>query len=284
MQVHRRLRAAVVGTIAGAVLVTGCRSAARGSAAANTYEVSAVKYATLASFPVAGLVAGADTSRRMDIAMMVWLLRDQTSGRVVLVDAGFYRDKFIQRWKPVNYVKPSDALAAMGVSPNQVTDIIVSHVHWDHMDGLDLFPGARIWIQAEEYSYYVNPDGSPRNNGIDADDAAMLARLRERGRVQLVQGDAKEILPGITVYLGGRHTFASQYATVRTNGGTAVIASDNLYLYENLESRAPIAQTLDAGSNLRAQERMRTLASDARLIVPGHDPAVFTRFPSGRIQ
>jgi glyoxylase-like metal-dependent hydrolase (beta-lactamase superfamily II) len=60
--------------------------------------------------------------------------------------------------------------------------------------------------------------------------------------------------------------------------GTAVIASDNLYLYENLERRAPIAQTLDAASNLAAQDRMRRVASSPRLIVPGHDPAVFTRF------
>ena len=57
------------------------------------------------------------------------------------------------------------------------------------------------------------------------------------------------------------------------------MASDNLYLYENLDTHAPIAQTLDAASNLRAQERIKQLASHPRLIVPGHDPAVFVRFP-----
>jgi glyoxylase-like metal-dependent hydrolase (beta-lactamase superfamily II) len=61
--------------------------------------------------------------------------------------------------------------------------------------------------------------------------------------------------------------------------GTAIIASDNAYLYENLERDRPIAQTLDSTSNLAAQARMKRLASDARLIVPGHDPAVFVRFP-----
>jgi hypothetical protein len=58
-----------------------------------------------------------------------------------------------------------------------------------------------------------------------------------------------------------------------------VLASDNVYLYENLEKHAAIAQTLDAASNLRAQDRIRTLASAPDLIVPGHDPAVFDRFP-----
>jgi glyoxylase-like metal-dependent hydrolase (beta-lactamase superfamily II) len=58
-----------------------------------------------------------------------------------------------------------------------------------------------------------------------------------------------------------------------------VLASDNMYLYENLEKHAPIAQTLDAASNLRAQDRMKTLAAKPDLIVPGHDPSVLTKFP-----
>ena len=106
----------------------------------------------------------------------------------------------------------------------------------------------------------------------------MLADLAPRGRVTQLHGDSTEIIPGITVFTGGKHTYASQYASVRTKGGTAVIASDNLYLYENLDSRRPIAQTLDSLSNLAAQQRMLRLASVPRLIVPGHDPAVFVRF------
>ena len=50
-----------------------------------------------------------------------------------------------------------------------------------------------------------------------------------------------------------------------------VLASDNVYLYENLDAHKPIAQTLDAVANLKAQDRMRTLASSLNLIVPGHD-------------
>ena len=248
-----------------------------GSQPAPVYDVYAIRYATIPGFPVRGLVAGADTSRRMDIAMMVWLLRG--NGRTVLVDAGFYRDKFVQRWKPVDFIQPSEAVARAGVKPEDVTDIIVSHVHWDHADGLDLFPNARIWIQKEEYQHHVGPTGGALDRAIDGDDAAMLYGLATRGRVNQVDGDSTEIIPGITVFTGGKHTFASQYATVRTRKGTAVIASDNLYLYENLDSHRPIAQTLDSLSNLAAQARMTRLASSPTLIVPGHDPAVFTRFP-----
>ena len=244
-----------------------------------TYEVYAVRYATIPAFPVRALVAGADSARRLDIAMMVWVLRGP-AGRVVLVDAGFYRDTFIQQWHPADFVRPSDALAPLGIRAEDVTDIIISHVHWDHLDGADLFPRAQLWIQRAEYEYYVGAAGEVLHRGIDPLDAAMLARLRAAGRVTLVEGDDREVLPGIRVYTGGRHTWASQFVGIHTRAGTAVVASDNLYLYENLERHRPIAQTLDSISNLAAQARMETLASAPRLIVPGHDPAVFTRFPA----
>jgi glyoxylase-like metal-dependent hydrolase (beta-lactamase superfamily II) len=267
-----------------ALLLTACgpRSAEVSSAApAGTpqYEAYAIRYASI-PFRVSGLIAGADTSRRLDIAMMVWLLK--TPGRNVLVDAGFYREPLVTRWKPNEFMKPSEAVMRAGVRPEEVTDIIVSHVHWDHLDGADLFPNARIWIQREEFDHHLSADGTVRDRAIDAADAKMLAQIAMQGRVRLIDGDGKEIIPGITVYTGGKHTFASQFATVKLASGTAVIASDNMYLYENLEKHLPIAQTLDAASNLRAQERMTTLASEPRLIVPGHDPTVFTRFSSVR--
>ena len=244
-----------------------------------TYEVYAIRYGTVKGFRVSGLVAGADTSRRMDIAMMVWLLKG-SSGRTVLVDAGFQRDDLIQRWKPVDYVLPSVAVQRAGVKPEDVTDIIVTHVHWDHLDGASLFPKARIWIQREEYEHHLDMDGKVLDRAIDGPDATMLNKLRREARVALVPGDAQEIIPGITAYIGGKHTFQSQYVSVHLAAGTAVIASDNMYLYENMEKHAAIAQTLDPASNLLAQDRMKTIASSTLLIVPGHDPAVFDRFPS----
>jgi len=243
------------------------------------YEVYAVQYASVPSFKVSGLIAGADTSRRLDIAMMVWLLKGP-NGRNVLVDAGFYRDDFVQRWKPTGFMRPSDAVAKAGVRPEDVTDVIVSHVHWDHLDGIDLFPKARVWIQREEFNHHLDSAGVVKDRAIDAGDAKKLAAIAHEGRLMLVDGDAKEIIPGITVYTGGKHTFASQFATVHIAGGTVVIASDNMYLYENLARHVPIAQTLDSASNLRTQTRMTTLASDSKFIVPGHDPEVFARFPA----
>ena len=276
-------RAAALALAFVALLSSGscAGQAGRGSAVPArlpAYEVYAVRYGTLPQFRVSGLLAGADTARRMDIALMVWVIRDP-GGRTVLLDAGFKRPDLITRWKPDAFRLPSDAVGALGIKADDVSDVIVSHVHWDHFDGADLFPKARIWIQRGEVLHHLDSAGTSRDRALDAPDAAMLHALRTAGRVNEIDGDAREILPGITVYTGGKHTFASQYVAVKTREGTIVLASDNMYLYENLDRRTPIAQTLDAASNLAAHERMRTLASETRLIVPGHDPAVFERFP-----
>jgi glyoxylase-like metal-dependent hydrolase (beta-lactamase superfamily II) len=246
-----------------------------------TYEVYAISYGVIPDFPVSGLVAGADRSRKLDIQMMVWLLKGP-NGANILVDSGFYRDKFFKQWKVKDFIKPSEALAKVGLKPEDITDLIITHMHWDHADGMDLFPKALVWLQQEEYSYYTSEAWQPNGNhgGVDQDDVMALVKLNTEGRVRLVKGDDQEVAGGIKVYTGGRHTYASQYVGVNTKGGTIVIASDNCYLYENLDKHAPVAQTWDAASNLKAQDRMKQLASNLRLIVPGHDPSVFTRFPA----
>ena len=247
--------------------------------AAPVYDVYAIQYCVVRDFAVSLLVAGADTARRIDLSSMVWLLKG-TAGRQVLVDAGFHRADLLQRWQPVGFALPSDAVRRVGIQPEDITDVIISHVHFDHIGGIDLFPRARFWIQREEYEHHVDSAGNSLDRAISRADAALLAGMMRVGRVRLVDGDAREIIPGITVYTGGRHTFASQYVGARTPAGVVVIASDDLHVYENLETHTPIAQTLDPVSNLRAHERMTRIASSPRFVVPGHDPAVFVRFPT----
>ncbi|PYT11526.1 MAG: hydrolase glyoxylase [Acidobacteria bacterium] len=241
------------------------------------YEVYAIRYATLKDFSVGGLVAGEDRSRKMDIAMMFWLIKG--SGHNILFDCGFYRDQFMRQWHPADYEKPSVAIERAGLKAGDITDVIISHIHWDHADGFDLFPNAKIWIQKDEIEYYAGEAWSgKKRTAADPDDIVGLVKLNTQGRVGLVNGDAQEILPGITAYIGGKHTFQSQFIGVKTAGGTVVLASDNVYLYENIEKHKPIAATLDADSNLRAQDRMKDIASNPKLILPGHDPAVMKNF------
>ena len=177
----------------------------------SVWDVHAVQFAALRGFPVSSLINGADKTRTLDIAMMVWVLRGP-GDRVVLVDAGFHRDKFVARWKPDGYSTPAKAVdAALGIPPERVTDIVISHIHWDHADGVDLFPKARVWIQREEYEHHVDASGGVRDRAIDPVVAGALHAVKTAGRLQLVAGDDQEILPGVRpggCFSSWRHAFA----------------------------------------------------------------------------
>lgn len=245
----------------------------------DRYEIFAVQYGELHGFPAAGLVLGADTARRVDLSMMVWLLRG--GGRTILVDAGFYRPQFLASWDVKDYQRPDSALLRAGVRAEDVTDIIVSHLHWDHADGADLFPNATVWLQDGEYRYYQDTVNQ-RRTGVFPVDVAMIEAIKAAGRLRLVAGDSQAVAPGVTVFTGGRHTRESQYVLVDGVHDRVVIASDNVYLFENLTGRRPIAATWDTVSNLAAQRRMVDQAAPD-LVVPGHDPAVMQRFPTAGV-
>jgi len=265
-------------TIAAIVLALATLGV-RASTEPEKFDVYAVRFATISSFSVASLVAGADRARRMDIAMTVWVLKG-LNGRIALVDSGFHREQYFRQFAVKDFILPSEAIAPLGIKPEQVTDIFLSHMHWDHAGGIDLFPAARVWVQKEEYEYYTGQAWEARSThgGIDADDVLEIVKRNTMGRVTLVRGDDDVLISGIGFHIGGKHTWQSQFISAQTPKDTVVLASDNVYLYENLDAHKPISQTLDAASNLRTQDRMRGIATSLRLVIPGHDPAVFDRF------
>lgn len=275
------LAARLVGACTAASLAWAVPAQAQGP-----YTIDAVRYGTIRDFRTAGLVMGADPSERMDIAMVVWLIRGE--GRVVLFDSGFHRPRwFSAGFDVADYLRPDSAVMLAGVAPEEVTDLVVSHAHWDHMGGIDLFPSATVHIQKDEYAYYTGPawrEGG-RRGGIDEEDIVALLRRNMAGKVTLLDGDDVEVLPGIRAYTGARHTYASQY--IRVDGGEPfVLASDNCYLFRNLETRTAGATFLpeDREGNVAALARMERLAGSAARVIPGHDPLQFTRFPtSGRV-
>jgi glyoxylase-like metal-dependent hydrolase (beta-lactamase superfamily II) len=249
------------------------------------YSIQAIRYATSPGVPVSELVVGGPKDQKIDIAMVVWLIRG--GGHTILFDSGFHRDTFLKYFPMKDYLRPDEAVKLAGVKPEAVTDVVISHAHWDHMGGIDLFPKATIWIQKEEYRYYTTDAWQPigQHAGIDTEDVKQLVQLRAQGRVHLIDGDNVEILPGIRAYTGPRHTYASQYLRVDGNP-PFVLASDNCYLYRNLSAHLASATFSDAdhAANIAAQSRMIELAGSADRVVPGHDPLQFQKFPTtGRV-
>jgi glyoxylase-like metal-dependent hydrolase (beta-lactamase superfamily II) len=250
-----------------------------------TYSIQAIRFADSPGDSVADMVIGASKAERIDTIYALWLIRG--NGRNILFDSGFHRDRWFKLWTIKDYLGPDEAVRLAGVKPEEVTDVVISHAHWDHMGGIDLFPKATIWIQKEEFRYYTSEAWQPggQHGGIDPDDVQELVKLNIEGRLKMVDGDNVEIFPGIRAYTGGRHTYASQYLRVEGNP-PYVLASDNVYLYRNLAEHAAGATFAngDHAANVAAQSRMIELAGSADRVVPGHDAIQFQKFPTaGRI-
>ena len=247
------------------------------------YEVYALRLTPETKVPTSMFAIDAPKDENISAVSMVWLVRDG-NGRNILIDAGFHKD--IEEAKQIgltDYIRPDSVLLRLGVKATDITDIILSHPHWDHIDGIDLFPNALIWIQKDDYNYFVGnawqKDG--RNSGFNKRDVRKLVEQNLAGKLNLVDGDNNEIIPGIKVYTGSRHTYNSQYVLVQSGVDKITIASDNMYSYYNLEHliSAPEGATFDKVGYVKAMERMKTLASDIKFIIPGHDGLLFSRFP-----
>jgi glyoxylase-like metal-dependent hydrolase (beta-lactamase superfamily II) len=256
-----------------------------GASATPEYSIQAIRYASSPDVPVSELVVGGPKDEKVEIAMVVWLIRG--GGHTILFDSGFHRDTFVKDFPMKDYLRPDKAVETAGVKAEEVTDVVISHAHWDHMGGIDLFPKANIWIQKQEYRYYTMDAWQPGGNhgGIDPEDARGLLQANTEGRMHLVDGDNVEIFPGIRAYTGARHTYASQYLSVEGNP-TFVLASDNCYFYFNLTSHLASATFSDAdhAANIAAQSRMIELAGSPDRVVPGHDALQFQKFPTeGRV-
>jgi glyoxylase-like metal-dependent hydrolase (beta-lactamase superfamily II) len=267
------------------VLLAAVAMTLLGSASGPEYSIEAIRYANSPGDQVADLVIGAPKGEKVDTVYALWLIRG--GGRNILFDSGFHRERWFKEWTIKDYLRPDEAVRLAGVKPEEVTDVVISHAHWDHMGGIDLFPKAVVWIQRDEFHYYTQDawQSGGDHGGIDPDDVQQLVRLNTEGRLRLVDGDNVEIFPGIRAYTGARHTFASQY--LRVDGTPPfVLASDSVYLYRNLAEHKPSATFSEADypANLLNQQRMIQLAGSPDRVVPGHDALQFQKFTThGRV-
>jgi len=248
----------------------------------KAYEVYALRYGqTMGKDPLHYVAMNAPDSLLFEPAFMFWLIKHTTG--IILVDTGFVNDdeSFKTRYNLKTYVRPDELLQQIGISPEDITDIIITHPHRDHIDGVDLFPKAQIWIQKEDYNFFVGDAWKmdQADHGYMKRDVLKLLQANFEKRLNLVNGD-KEIIPGIRVLTGSKHTFNSQYVVVRTSSDNIILASDNAYSYYNIENSvsAPPYATMDTIGYVTQLKKMKSLVNDIQNIIPGHDGLVFSRF------
>jgi glyoxylase-like metal-dependent hydrolase (beta-lactamase superfamily II) len=215
-----------------------------------------------------------ETTRRFEL--WIWLILG--GNRPVLVDtgpndvAGFNRatSKYIPGGiRQLPEERTVEALQQHGVRPDDVSHVIVTHLHGDHYDAFVRFPRARLVVNRREFT-----------GALEGIAPAVMQSLAARWpeSLQLVDDDAM-ILPGIRTFVLGCHSEGSQAVAVTTSEGTAVITGDVVYLYDNIEQDRPI----NSGNPDACRAAMARIREEADIVLPAHDPLVAERHPGGMV-
>ena len=248
--------------------------------AMSDWEVFAVKYADRNARVRADSFIfdeTPDAPHPMDYFM--WLLR--RGPETILVDTGYDATEGALRGRPIR-LDPVEALAPLGLRPEDITQLIVTHLHYDHAGGLHLFPNANLHIQAAEMAYATGPCmcHETLKMPFTADHICEAIQRLYSGKLAFYDGDG-EIADGVSVHCIGGHSRGLQAVRVRTQVGWMVLASDGAHFYENLWARKPFPIVVDLQNMLDGYDRLERLASNPDLIIPGHDPLVRSYFAPG---
>ena len=243
-----------------------------------TWEVHAIRYATQPE-RTRGTVFLFEDNHDVPcpVDFYMWLLR--RGSEVILVDTGYDGTEGKRR----NYsllMEPDQALSHLGIQAKDVTNLIVTHLHFDHAGGLHLFPNATIHLQAAEMAYATGPCmcHDVIRQPFTADHICEAVKRVYSGRCVFHEGDS-EVAEGVTVHCLGGHSRGLQAVRVLTETGWMCLASDAAHFYENVVERRPFRIVVDLEDMFRGYDRIEELASSRDLIIPGHDPLVMTHFP-----
>ncbi len=237
------------------------------------YEVYALRYATRDGRRRDHFIGGDPHDAPMPMDYYIWLAKGKDC--TVVIDTGFTEEVCRKRGGRTYLRCPVQALDALGVRPEQVHHVILTHLHYDHAGNFDRFPAARFHLQESELQYAT---GRYMHYPRLSHSFCGLVRLNYRQRVYFHQG-AGEVAPGISVHWAGGHTAGLQFARVHTKRGWVVLASDVSHFYENFESGRPFSTAFHVGQMLEGFDSLRAQASSPAHIVPGHDPLVMKRYP-----
>ena len=247
---------------------------------ANTevYEVLAIRYATRGARRRDNFIGGDPHDADMPLDYYVWLVRN--AQRTVVVDMGFTAE-VAQRRKRDYLRSPRAGLALLGVDSTGVADVIVTHLHYDHVGTYPDFPAARFHLQDDEMAYATGRymRHGRFSHGYEVDDVVGMVRLVYGNRVVFHAGSA-EVAPGLSVHRIGGHTRGLQCVRVFTHRGWVVLASDASHFYEHMEQTRCFPTVFNVGEMVDGYETLRRLADSRDHIIPGHDPQVMRRYPA----
>lgn len=224
----------------------------------------------------------------------VWLAQDEEHN--VLIDTGMTDIATVTKRLKVDGVGGGHAaltavLAGEGLTPSDITHIVLTHGHFDHADNLDLFPDACVIIQRDELHHASDPVPSQRVFYWQSTIGNLVARRRPN-QIRVIDGD-EQLFDGFRVLKVPSHTPGMQVPLISTEKGVAAIASDlgDHYRYwfpaDPRATDRPQRSLSDAflTGNIRSeserdwQSAMRRVMDNADIVVPAHDFRIPTSIP-----
>ena len=247
---------------------------------AQHYEIYAIKYAYHERHARENFIGGDPHDGPMPLDYFVWLARN--AERTLVVDTGFSAATAARRQRK-HLRCPTEGLRMLGVEAAAVRDVVITHLHYDHVGNFDLFPAATFHLQDDEMRYATGRHMRHEvfNGAFDVEDVVGMVRNVYRGRVQFHDGDAA-VFPGISLHRIGGHTMGLQVVRVATRRGWVVLASDASHFYANMEQVRPFPIVYSVADMVAGYARLRALAESPQHIIPGHDPKVMERYPAPR--
>ena len=214
----------------------------------------------------------------MPLDYNVWIVRN--AHRTILVDTGFGHRAAAERGRAIAF-NPIEVLPRLGINPDTIDDVVITHLHYDHAGNMDKFAKARFHIQDAEVAFATGRCmcDTHMRYPFDVEDVVTLVRHNYAGRVCFHDGD-DELLPGLTLHGLPGHSATVQAVRVMTPRGPVLLASDSTHYFANLLGRAPFVLTLDAPATLQSYSKIMKLGGSTDRIIPGHDPKVRRFYPS----
>lgn len=244
------------------------------------YEAYAIRYATREGIRRDNFIGGDPHDGPMPMDYFVWVVVGPE--RRFVIDCGFTAEISARRKR--TYLRdPVQALTLLDIHSDDVTDVILTHLHYDHVGNFDRFPRARFHLQERELAYATGKYMRHPflSHSFEVEDVVGVVRLNYRGRITFHDGDV-ELAPGVSLHLAPGHSAGLQFVSVATQRGRLVLASDVTHYYENMDSGRPYTTTLHVGETLESYEKVRAIAASPNHIVPGHDPLVMQLYPAPR--
>ena len=242
----------------------------------ENYEIYAVRYARRDARRPSHFIGGDPHDTDMPMDYFVWVIRNDK--RQFVVDTGFTKEMADKRKR--EYLRtPAAGLALLGIDAAKVKDVILTHLHYDHVGTFHDFPAAKFHLQDDEMSYVTGRHMRHHqfNHGYEVEDVVGMVRLVFKDRVEFYDGTA-ELAPGVSLHRIGGHTHGLQCVRVMTQRGWVVLASDASHYYEHMETKRCFPTTFHLGEMVEGYGILKNLAASPRHIIPGHDPLVMARY------